>query len=123
MTEFTITIAQLDKLLYYLIDKRAIDESELQALAVDCENWLIQVESINYFLGRIIEYRIKANKLTQTFVDDYYHLSTSGGYGFTISELDRDFIDYCLQFTNDMNLDLEGTLILMHERKANRYFK
>ena len=121
MIKYCLNIEELREFIDYALYQSDVS-SNVREMFDAAENWQAQSNGLAYFLGRIIQKKVRQGTLSELYINDCYQLSER--VFFDINDTGASFISYLLMHDgfDEPGYELEEKLTLLHSSYSDRKY-
>lgn len=104
-----LSICELKEVIYFKLLGQPIQNTMINSLVDEAENWEVSLGCLVYFFSCILEKRVNSDEEVENLIRDFFELDSS--LHILIQEFDNNFIDHLIRNTREKELMLEDELI------------
>lgn len=105
---YCLDSTELAQLLNLRLNKEGIEDTDLNLLIENANQWQKKVLCLTFSLARILEKRSDAAPLSREIITDFFSMPEE--MFIDIQECGEDFVNYMLEHDHSGNIDLEMSL-------------
>lgn len=111
----------LNEFIEYIIEKKKIENPELQSIVDNAKYWDFEIIIISYLLSKNFEIRKKRNKEnSEQIIDELFNFQNT--MYVTFQEFDYDFINFMYSNIRQNEYSLEEELLNIQEKLKERFY-